>query len=63
VVLGMNEEMIVADPGQLVNIPIKIQASKEAANKKIHTIEVAVKQMGDDVDEATEKVKYFGYKK
>jgi cytochrome c oxidase accessory protein FixG len=65
VVLGMNEEIIEADPGQLVIVPIKIQADKKQANKKIHTIEVSVKQLGDENNDkdASEKVKYFGYKK
>lgn len=63
--LGMNETMITADPGQLVIVPIKIKADKAVANKKIHTIEVTVSKAGDDnlEAEASEKVKYFGYKK
>lgn len=63
--LGMNETVIAADPGQLVIVPIKIKADKAVANKKIHTIEVTVSKADDEnlEAEASEKVKYFGYKK
>ena len=66
IVLGMNKTIIEAGPGQLVTVPIKIQADKYLANKKIHTIEVNVVAKDDDgsnSDTASEKVKYFGYDK
>jgi cytochrome c oxidase accessory protein FixG len=64
--LGMNETTIEAAPGQLVTVPIKIQANKAQANKKIHSIKVSVVSQTDgsgNKDTATEKVKYFGYDK
>lgn len=67
IVLGMNETTIEADPGQLVTVPIKIQADKKLANKKIHTIKVNVSAKSNNgtnnSDTASEKVKYFGYDK
>jgi cytochrome c oxidase accessory protein FixG len=61
--LGMDETNITANPGQLVIVPIQIKASKTHANKKIHSIEVTVVKTGDSEEQASEKVKYFGYDK
>lgn len=58
--LGLQETDIQADPGELVVVPIKIQANKQQASKKIHTIEVQVTDIHSG-DQTHEKVKYFGY--
>jgi len=63
VLFGMNETELVAEPGQLVEVPIKIRAAKGVANKKIHTIEVTVSNAGETGESTSETVKYFGYDK
>ena len=63
VLFGMNETELVAEPGQLVEVPIKIRAAKGVANKKIHTIEVTVSNAGESGESTSETVKYFGYDK
>lgn len=60
VVTDVDASSLQAAPGALISVPIKIRASKASANKRLHTIELHV---SGESAQASETIKYFGYKK
>ncbi len=60
VVTDVDSDMLQAEPGQLISVPIKIRAPKKIANQRIHNILLSV-MSGQHKN--SEEVKYFGYKK
>lgn len=63
VVLGLGDQTVTAAPGELVIVPMKIQANKQVANKRIHGITVTVNDVDVSGESTSENIKYFGYKK